>query len=207
MDEAAADLAKLAVAWRHGEQATQGPLEGFPPDCAGGDAYLSGRCEILFVALAEDLWSTGVDVGSLRGYYSDAVTAVSASDVPAEQSLPCGIGDPGAYRSVVLDATHVAVVADWGAAEWAAAQVWPGGLRMGAESVGRLTVTVDPDDPPPVPPCKPRPIAPGAPEPSRLDVSDASGRSLRLEPSTDPLDRRQAQLLLRSVPSRTPFGG
>ena len=141
----------------------------------------------------------GVDVASLRGYYSDAVTL---STLDPEQSLPCGIGAAGAYRAVVLDATHVALVADWREAGWAAAQVWPDGLRMGAESVGRLTVAVNPEDSPPVPPCRQ-----AGDSGSRLDVSDASGRSLRLEPSTDPLRRGQAQELLRSVPTRTPFGG
>ena len=193
MDEAAADLAKLAAAWRHGEQTAGGPLEGFPPECAAGDAYVAARCETLFAALAGDLGSMGVDVASLRGYYSDAVTL---STLDPEQSLPCGIGEEGAYRAVVLDATHVALVADWREAGWAAAQVWPDGLRMGAESVGRLTVAVNPEDSPPVPPCRPA----GDPG-SRLDVSDASGRSLRLSNSG------QAQDLLKSVPTRTPFGG
>ena len=189
MDEVAVDLAKLATAWRHGEQTARGPLEGFPPECSSGDPYVSGRCEVLFEALARDLGSMGFDVGSLRGYYSDSLTA---SVVPRDRALPCGIGDPAAYRSVVLDATHVVVVADWNEAGWAAAQVWPRGLQMGAESVGRLTVAVDPGSPPVVPPCG-----------SRLDVSDASGESLRLlDQHVDP-----SQSLLHSVPSRSPFGG
>ena len=193
MDEAAADLAKMAAAWRHGEQTAQGPLEGFPPECSSGDPYVSGRCEVLFEALARDLGSMGVDVRSLRGYYSDSLTA---SALPGAAALPCGIGDPaGRYRSVVLDATHVAVVADWNEAGWAAAQVWPQGLQMGAESVGRLTVAVDPGSPPAVPACG-----------SRLDVSDASGQSLRLlDPAVDPA--RASRSLLGSVPSRSPFGG
>ena len=184
MDEAAADLAKLAVALRHGEQAPQGPLEGFPPECAAGDPYVSGRCEALFATLAGDLGPLGVYVASLRGYYIDAVTTSAEA-----AAVPCGIGDPAAFRSVVLDAAHVALVADWREAGWAAAQVWPHGLRMGAESVGRLTVAVDPEDDLGLPPCE-------------LDVSDESGRSLRL---SDPAGR--AKPALRSVPSRSPFGG
>ena len=197
MDEAAADLAKLAVAWRHGEQTAQGPLEGFPPECSSGDPYVSGRCEVLFEALARDLGSMGVDVRSLRGYYSDALTV---STLPAGEALPCGIGDPGAYRSIVLDATHVVVVADWREAGWAAAQVWPEGLRMGAESVGRLTVAVGPlaVDPLAVDPRSPSPVPACG---SRLDVSDASGRSLRVSDPAGPSRR-----LLDSVPSRSPFG-
>lgn len=188
MDDVAADLATLAVAWRHGEQAAQGPLDGFPPECAGPDPYVSGRCELLLAALARDLRSTGVDIGSLRGYYGDALTT---SPPPAAEALPCGIGDPAAYRSVVLDATHVAVVADWRDAGWAASQVWPRGLRIGAESVGRLAIAADPRNPSPVPACG-----------SRLDVSDASGRSLRV---SDPAGA--SRRLLSSVPARTPFGG
>ena len=187
MDETAADLAKLAAAWRHGEQTAQGPLEGFPPECSSVDPYVSGRCEVLFEALARDLGSMGVDVRSLRGYYSDSLTT---SPLPRAEALPCGIGDPAAYRSVVVDAAHVAVVADWREAGWAAAQVWPRGLRIGAESVGRLTIAADPGNPSPIPAC-------GA----RLDVSDASGRSLRVSDPAGPSRR-----LLGSVPARTPFG-
>lgn len=187
MSEAAADLAKLAAAWRHGEQTAQGPLEGFPPECASADPYVSGRCELLLAALARDLGSMGVDVGSLRGYYSDALTT---SPLPGTEALPCGIGDPAAYRSVVVDATHVALVADWRDAGWAASQVWPQDLRMGAESVGRLAIAADPGSRSPVPACG-----------SRLDVADASGRSLRVSDPAGPSRR-----LLDSVPTRTPFG-
>ncbi|MCY3954051.1 MAG: hypothetical protein OXG69_16125, partial [bacterium] len=56
------------------------------------------------------------DLGSLRGYYSDSLTT---SPLPGTEALPCGIGHPAAYRSVVLDAVHVAVVADWRQAGWA----------------------------------------------------------------------------------------
>ena len=187
MDEAAADLAKLAVMWRHGEQILQGPLDGFPPECVSGDPYVSDRCELVLGAIARDLGLSGLDVLSLRGYYSDALTG---SSLPGIEALPCGIGDPAAYRSVVLDATHVVIVADWRDAGWAAAQVWPRGLQMGAESVGRLTVAVDPGNPSPVPACG-----------TRLDVSDPSGRSLRMSDPAGP-----AQRLLGSVPSRSPFG-
>ena len=186
MDEAAADMAKLAVAWRHGEQTARGPLEGFPPECASGDPYVSGRCEILFEALAGNLGSLGIDLRSLRGYYSDALSASQAT----AGELPCGIGNPTAFRSVVLDAAHVVVVADWREAGWSVAQVWPRGLQVGAESVGRLTVPVDPAHPPTVAACG-----------SRLAVSDASGRSLRASDPAGPSRR-----LLGSVPSRSPFG-
>ena len=41
------------------------------------------------------------------------------------------------------DAVHVALAADWLYAGWAAAQVWPDGTRMAAESIGRLRRSVD----------------------------------------------------------------
>ena len=37
------------------------------------------------------------------------------------------------------DAVHVALAANWQDAGWAAAQVWPDGLPMAAESIGRLS--------------------------------------------------------------------
>lgn len=188
IDGTATDLAKLAVALRHSEQTSQGPLRGFPPECADADPYVSSRCEMLLAALSTDLEAAGIDFGSLRGYYSDSLTT---STLMGTEALPCGIGDSAAFRSVVLDAAHVAVVADWGQVGWAAAQVWPRGLRMGAESVGRLTVAAGLGRSPQVPACG-----------SRLAVSDASGRSLRLsEPAG------QSRRLMGSVTARTPFGG
>ena len=40
---------------------------------------------------------------------------------------------------VVQDAVHVALTARWQDAGWAAAQVWPDGMPMAAESMGRLS--------------------------------------------------------------------
>ncbi|MDE0668013.1 MAG: hypothetical protein F4078_04955 [Acidimicrobiia bacterium] len=188
LDEAAADLAELAAAWRYGEQTARGPLSGFPPECAVSDPSVSGRCELLAAALARDLSATGVDLGSLRGYYSDSLTT---SRLTGAQALPCEIGDPAAHRSVVVDAAHVAVVADWREAGWAAAQVWSRGLRMGAEAVGRLTIPAAAESPATVPACG-----------TRLDVSDSAGRSLRVSDPAAPSRR-----LRNSVPARTPFGG
>ena len=40
---------------------------------------------------------------------------------------------------LVEDAVHVVLAADWQDAGWAAAQVWPDGTRVAAESVGRIS--------------------------------------------------------------------
>ena len=82
--------------------------------------------------MVRDLGNLGVDVGSLRGFYSDSLEAGS-SDVPCQISP----------RIDVKDAVHVALVADWDEAGWAAAQVWPDGRRLGVESIGRRSRAVD----------------------------------------------------------------
>ena len=89
-------------------------------------------CEVLFNSMVRDLGNLGVDVGSLRGFYSDSLEAGS-SDVPCQISP----------RIDVEDAVHVALVADWDEAGWAAAQVWPDGRRLGVESIGRRSRAVD----------------------------------------------------------------
>ena len=48
-----------------------------------------------------------------------------------------------ATEVAVRDAVHVALAASWDEAGWAAAQVWPEGLPMAAESIGRLSQRVD----------------------------------------------------------------
>ena len=88
-------------------------------------------CKGLRDAMIRDLGYLGVDMGSLRGFYSDSLTM---SDDDALK-LPCRASP----RVVVNDAVHVALAADWQDAGWAAAQVWPEGMRMGAESMGRLS--------------------------------------------------------------------
>ena len=191
MDEAAEDLATLAVAWRDGQSANpnkhEGPLHAFPPECSIEDqpthldpeieeawsakeaadeavaavpfgqpvpqalldaqsaadarhsALTSRRdelreewqvaCVLVFESIWRDLGNLGVDMNSLRGFYSDSL----AAEVDDER-LPCKISE----RVVVDGAVHVALAADWQHAGWAAAQVWPDGTRMGAESIGRL---------------------------------------------------------------------
>ena len=89
-----------------------------------------GACEALFESVVRDLGNLGVDVGSLRGFYSDSLDVQSG--------VPCKISE----RVVVRDAVHVALAADWQDAGWAAAQVWPEGRRLGAESIGRRSRAV-----------------------------------------------------------------
>ncbi len=102
------------------------------------DAYRSKlknwrkACDALFESVVRDLGNLGVDVGSLRGFYSDSLEEQSSN-------VPCQISP----KIDVKDAVHVALVADWDAAGWAAAQVWPDGRRLGAESIGRRSRAVD----------------------------------------------------------------
>ena len=192
MTETAGDLAALVVAYRDGEQVATGPIEGFPPECTSADPVLVGYCEAMFETMLADLGNLGVDVGSLRGFYSDSFsTAVLLPDQP--DPLPCGI----LRREVVLDAAHVALVADWNSAGWAAAQVWPDGLRMGGESIGRLSVTVGEDTFDPGNPLAPEDCG------SSLDVVTAGGVPGWLESPVDTASRDLSQ----RVPGRTAFSG
>ena len=178
VDDAADDLAALAVVWRDGHSERSGAVPAFPPECSidhpqwieelrlleeeqeshaeiaqdgaqseddkrdaeeaekeaeGALAAETARqehwkqtCETVFEWIARDLGYLGVDVNSLSGFYSDSYAA--------GDGVPCKISK----RVEVLDSVHVGIVADWVYAGWAAAQVWPDGTRMGAESIGRL---------------------------------------------------------------------
>ena len=186
VDDAADDLAALAVVWRDGHSDPSGAVPAFPPECsidhpqwikelellegeqestqeshaeiAQDDAQSEENkraaeeakkeaakdladenkwqkgwketCETVFEWIARDLGYLGVDVNSLSGFYSDSYTA--------GYGVPCKISK----RVEVLDSVHVGIVADWVYAGWAAAQVWPDGTRMGAESIGRLRSNV-----------------------------------------------------------------
>ena len=115
-------------------------------------------CTFLSNALVRDLGYLGVDMGSLRGFYSDSLTESpltgSCTDMLYETEAACTgasaiwILDPVSQylvpcrtseQTVVRDAVHVALAADWQDAGWAAAQVWPDGLPMAVESIGRLS--------------------------------------------------------------------
>ena len=121
-------------------------------------------CEMLSDALVRDLGYLGVDVGSLRGFYSDSLTesamtgscsdslhttqaacdgATGTTWTPARPGfeLPCRTSEASTGRDVVVvqDAVHVALTGRWQDAGWAAAQVWPDGMPMAAESMGRMS--------------------------------------------------------------------
>ena len=226
VDDAADDLAALAVVWRDGHKNPSGAVPAFPPECSidhpgwietlrsleetqelhaaiaqdaekseeekraaeeaeeaaeGALAAENARqkgwkdtCETVFEWIARDLGYLGVDVNSLSGFYSDSYTAGDAGD----GGVPCKISK----RVEVLDSVHVGIVADWVYAGWAAAQVWPDGTRMGAESIGRLRRNVS--DSSQTETCP------------RLDLHDAQGR--RVPESRD---------LAQTVPKSGVIGG
>ena len=237
MDEAADDLAQLAVAWRDGHHIDDGSLPAFPPECEASTAWLdalavldaeynrldgiagdpdnnppdvvldaqedrdeadddrdrerarqtrwTAACAEMFEWMVRDLGNLGVDVNSLRGFYSGSLTAADSLVTPGVTALPCRVSD----RVEVRDAVHVALSADWQDGGWAAAQVWPDGTRLGAESVGRLRRSV---------------ILATATElcADQLDVLDSQGRALVL---TDPYP--DSRKLSQSVPGRTVIEG
>ena len=243
MDEAAEDLASMAVAWRDGQNADEGALPTFPPECSNqgqrtrfdidiavldgeilqiedaiallqpGDpqiAVLEGEkrvknversglrgrrdavldewkqaCEVLFEWIVRDLGGLGVDMNSLEGFYSDSLTAAPSLTNLGQTALPCKISE----RAEVRDAVHVVLAADWVHAGWAAAQVWPDGTRVAAESIGRMRRNVE---------------ASALLEEclKNLDVLDTYGRPVVVEDRDAP-SRRISQ----SVPGRTAIDG
>ena len=94
------------------------------------------NCELFHEAIVRDLGNLGVDMGSIQGFYSESLARASSADVPCSWSPTLE----------VRDAVHVAVTAEWKDANWAAAQVWPDGVRVGAESIGRLVRETAPRD-------------------------------------------------------------
>lgn len=149
MEETAGDLAAFSVVLRDGRSGQlEGEIEGFLPDCealptavpTGADPTRWGdqRDDLLEACLLlvgdgtgtaaaywhRDLGGLGVDAGSWQGFYSDSV-----------------VPDPACVISGNLEtrrAVYAALAADWQDAGWAAAQVWPDGVRLGSESVARL---------------------------------------------------------------------
>ena len=78
-----------------------------------------------------DLGYLGIEANSWEGLYSDTV-------IP---DTDCAIS--GNLRT--RNAVYAALAADWQDAGWAAAQVWPDGVRMGSEQVARLHQSVPPN--------------------------------------------------------------
>ena len=247
MDEAADDLAAMAVAWRDGQNTDKGALPAFPPECSnqGQQTRFDGpieilaveiieiqeaidnlppgddkrdeleqekraknaeqsnferqrhavleqwrqACEVLFEWIVRDLGGLGVDINSLEGFYGDSLTAAPSLSLPprhpVQMALPCKISE----RVEVRDAVHVALAADWEHAGWAAAQVWPDGTRVAAESIGRMRrnvvlSTVDEE-------CL-----------KNLDVLNTYGRPVVLDDPDAP-----SRQISQSVPGRTVING
>ena len=148
MEEAAGDIATLAVVLRDGFDEEAGELEGFLPDCPqinipnpvdpadlpryqDQQRQLQEVCELLLgdgsgggeAYLRRDLGYLGINTNSWEGFYSD-------SAIPD----PCKISDDKQTRGAV----YVALAGDWEDGGWAAAQAWPDGVRLGDELVARL---------------------------------------------------------------------
>ncbi|WP_419855378.1 hypothetical protein [Candidatus Poriferisodalis sp.] len=149
-DSAASNLASLAAGWRDVQGRDHGRIGWFPPDCgpapdrAGGQAAealgadLQSACETLARSLLADLGARGFDESDITGFYSSAYTTSTGSATQGDAhpaSLPCRAGG----RAVIADAAHVALAADWGARDWATAHVWPDGITIRSEAIGRIT--------------------------------------------------------------------
>lgn len=163
LEEAADDLATLAVTLRDGRNNPAGEIEGFLPDCPAPflinpspekikerDQQLA-VCELLLGGdagsggyLHRDLGYLGIDTNSWEGFYSHSLVPRSNSPLPDEHrhygdSLDdrldsCFISD----RLETRNAVYVALAADWENGGWATAQAWPNGVRLGTETVARL---------------------------------------------------------------------
>ena len=137
-------------------------------------------CTMLFDAMLRDLGRLGITSHALDGFYSDAL---ETSEMGRLQ-LPCRTTE----QVVVRDAVHVALAADWRDASWAAAQVWPDGFRVAAESMSRFSQLDTASD---LDPC----------QSEYLEILDDQGRPVW---ANDPA--ANARQLSQSV-RRTPLGG
>ena len=171
-------------------------------------------CAVLFEALVRDLGYLGVEMGSLRGSFSDSLNSsylskwvcsdtayTTRKDCTANRgrwapqtgdqfALPCrtsAFTDGAAV--VVHDAVHVALTADWQDAGWAAAQVWPDGIEMAAESTGRFTQRAS-EWTPPQPECN-----------QQLVLLDIEGRPVWAGSDAQPDSRELAQSVRRTTVS------
>ena len=149
-DSAASNLASLAAGWRDAQGRDHGRIGWFPPDCGPAPdsaasqvpealgADLQSACETLARSLLADLGARGFDESAIAGFYSSAYTTSTGSATQGDAhaaSLPCRAGG----RAVIADAAHVALAADWGARDWATAHVWPDGITIRSEAIGRIT--------------------------------------------------------------------
>ena len=163
MEEAAGDLATLAVVLRDGRtdpdhlddlDQQEGQIEGFLPDCpqigipsplpSGWDlvklqdqqADLEKVCNLLL----GDGSGTGEaylrrDLGYL-GINTNSWEGFYSDSVLNSVGGACKISDTRQTK----DAVYVALAGDWEDGGWAAAQAWPDGVRLGDEMVARLNL-------------------------------------------------------------------
>ena len=160
MADAADDLADLAVALRQGAEDPTGDLSGFSMSCKLDDDDVRVTCQRIVEAIVRDLGADGVAGHALEGFYTDSLKftgpdsrsgGLSPFQDPPNQKLVQagwhGERNDDIYHAcaltsqvVVYDAVHLAIAGQWQDAGWAAAQVWPDGSRMAAESIGRFAV-------------------------------------------------------------------
>ena len=160
MEEAAGDLATLAVILRDGRTDPNNPLvsqqegaiEGFLPDCpqiaipvsqvdpkyADYEAQRDGLEAVCNLLLGDDATPGSVE-GYLRrdlGYLG--INTNSWEGFYSDSIVPggCKISDTRQTK----DAVYVALAGDWEDGGWAAAQAWPDGVRLGDELVARLNL-------------------------------------------------------------------
>jgi len=148
-DSAAANLASLAAGWRDAQGRDHGRIGWFPPDCGPAPARTASQipealgddlqhaCETLAESLLADLGARGFDESAMAGFYSSAYTTSAGSAAQGDghlASLPCHAGG----RAVIAEAAHLALAADWGAGDWATAQIWPHGIKIRSEAIGRI---------------------------------------------------------------------
>ena len=161
---------------------------GVTRGCGDGSGFCPDRNVTRAQMAAESSMDEAADEGpvpALRGFYSASLTTADSLVTVGEKALPCRIS----LRAEVRDAVHVVLSADWVHAGWAAAQVWPDGTRMGAESIGRLRRSVS--NSALVELCG-----------QQFDVLDSQGRSILLT-DTGAHSRR----LLQSLSDRTVIEG
>ena len=197
LEEAAADLAVLAAAWRDAQGRDHGRLDAYFPDCdfaplqlgIGHDpafaSDLQRACVTLTHAVLADLGGRGFDPATIGGFYSSSLS--TAAGGPAGWRLPC----TATGGTLVADAAHVGLLARWTGPGWAAAQAIPDGVPMGAEAIGR--------------------IARGGEGRNIGVLHPPCGASLRLVPERlaprSGADRSSGRELADTVPTRTAFSG
>jgi hypothetical protein len=166
MNEAADDLATLAVAirdGRNGQGQGNGKIDGFLPNCPeigpipdldqseqnDQKENLKKVCDLLLGGdgksggyLRRDLGNLGINTDSWEGFYSDSITLERKDDPDtSEDESETEDEAPSCAISenrMTRNSVYVALAADWEDGGWAAAQAWPNGVRVGEELVARL---------------------------------------------------------------------